>query len=131
MTRQNITLDDIRPDIMPTGSIYTPTLVNGANVDSSTAYSLMWYRIKNFVTVVGQIAVDATATGAVATVNASLPVPHNLVASTDLQGLINDGTNGGGRIIGNVASGTADITFWPSAATNRLLSLIFVYKVQP
>lgn len=64
---------------------YTPTLTNVTNVSSSTAYTTMWTRLGDIVTVTGIVDIDQTANGAWQ-MDMSLPVASNLTNPEDLSG---------------------------------------------
>ncbi len=67
--------------------VYTPTLTNIANVDTSTVRPAFWTRIGNVVTVSGIITVlDITTTGISTKFRLNLPVASNLGSFWDLAG---------------------------------------------
>lgn len=59
---------------------YTPTLTNGANVTSSTAFQCQYMRVGNVVTVSGKFELDPTLISTATTIGVSLPVASNFAA---------------------------------------------------
>jgi len=71
---------------MVSSGTYTPTLTNGTNIASSTAYALQYMRVGNTVTVGGFINIDTTATGT-SGLRMSLPIASNFTSSIDAGGV--------------------------------------------
>lgn len=67
------------------GGVYTPTATKVTNLDTATAASAQYTRVGNIVTVSGQIAVDATATGQ-ALLRMSLPFTSALTGDGECCG---------------------------------------------
>jgi hypothetical protein len=109
---------------------YTPTLTNGANVDSSTAFLSHYLRVGNVVTVTGRIAVDATAAAPTATtVGISLPVASNFSVATDCGGLISLASSTGGPILADTVNDRATATYPASITSNQSGGFSFMYTV--
>lgn len=71
---------------------YTPTITNGANVDSSSAQVCSWMRVGNVVAVSGRVDVDPTVAASTLTaIGVSLPIASALAGSGQL---------GGGGVVG-------------------------------
>ena len=68
-------------------STYTPTITNGTNVASSTAFACRYVRIGDVVTVSGQVNVDFTAASTYTRIEMSLPVASNLSNTYELCGV--------------------------------------------
>ena len=66
--------------------IWTPTLVEVTNLDSSTAFEGQYIRVGSIVTCSGKVTVDATA-GAATELGISLPVASNFAAVEDCCGV--------------------------------------------
>lgn len=105
--------------ILATGT-YTPTLTGVANVASSTAYALQYYRIGNMVTVSGKIDVTPTTETGQTHIGVSLPVASNF--ATDGQG-----EGGGGTLIGS-SPGNYPLAI-ASDATNDRISIKFIAQI--
>ena len=71
---------------LATSGTYTPTLTNTTNVAASTARLATWSRVRNTVTVAGQLEIDPTATGAVL-LGISLPIPSAFTTAYQLGGV--------------------------------------------
>jgi hypothetical protein len=102
---------------------YTPTIVNGANVNSSAAVPCNWMRVGNIVTVSGYVFVSLGA-GATTDFTMSYPIASTAsntgaVGGTATAGYITtafaigvDGTNGRARFMGeSSATGNANVYF--------------------
>lgn len=66
---------------------YTPTLVNVANLDSSTAFLSQYLQVGNVVTVSGQVYVDCTANATLTQLSLTLPIPSNFAAREQCGGV--------------------------------------------
>jgi hypothetical protein len=73
---------------------YTPTLTNDANIDSSTAYTCIYARVGNVVTVSGEFAVDPTSSAVTTSLRMTLPIASNLAATGDCSGVANSKSSG-------------------------------------
>ena len=101
---------------------YTPSLTNGANMTSSTAYVCQWMRVGNVVTVSGKVDVTLSAGGGSA-VSITLPVASNFTdesqAGGSFRGSIStasgaayaDTTNDRIFLMGTYATGSQSIWF--------------------
>jgi hypothetical protein len=66
---------------------WTPTITNGTNVASSTAFSCIYTRVGKVVTCSGRVDITTTAGAPTATdFSITLPIASNLASSVDLQG---------------------------------------------
>lgn len=66
---------------------YTPTLTNGTNITSSTAYPCQYMRVGNVVTVTGSVSITPTAAGT-ALIDISLPIISAFTVSRQASGFI-------------------------------------------
>jgi hypothetical protein len=69
----------------PMNGIYTPTLTNVTNINSSTAYACQFMRVGNVVTVSGKVRFNCN-TAAAAQIDLSLPVASNFTAEEQCAG---------------------------------------------
>lgn len=111
---------------------YTPTLVNVANLDGSTAFELGWKRTGNLVTVQFRANVDPTATATLTTLTFDPPIPSDFTQLEDVTGSAN--ANG---VAGEAAAFLADtvnnriMLQWITAdATNHAMFGSFVYRIR-
>lgn len=112
---------------------YTPTLTNTTNISGSTANShTMHKRVGDLVTISGQVAIQATAAGAVE-MGMSLPVASNFTTSSQAGGTINAVTTGKLATGGVLADTVNDrlIIRIPNVpdATNIAYAFEFTYRV--
>jgi len=70
----------------PMNGIYTPTLTNVTNINSSTAYACQFMRVGNVVTVSGKVRFNCN-TAAAAQIDLSLPVASNFTAEEQCAGV--------------------------------------------
>jgi hypothetical protein len=115
-----------------TGTTYTPTLTNGANVAASTPAKCIYARVGSAVMVQGVLNVDPTAAASATTViGVSLPIASNFASSTDLSGTINTGgfaTSDAG-ISADIANDRATIVFASNTTSAFDLRFQFGYEV--
>lgn len=106
-----------------TSGIYTPTLTNTANIDTSIAYSCQWVRIGNTVLVSGRVDIDPTLGATITEIGMSLPLPSNFISSNGLAGTCYAVASGqGGALFADdtndrallrfLSIGTADTPMW-------------------
>lgn len=125
----NVTSDE---SIATSGS-YTPTLFNVTNVAASTAYACQWTRVDNDVTVFGRCDVDPTAGGST-TLDISLPVASDLIATENLSGIASAISPTVSTVAGIFADTTNDRATmrWVTTETaNHSLWFHFSYKILP
>lgn len=111
---------------------YTPTLVNVANIASSTMRLATWHRVGNTVTVA--LEWECACTAAAATVTRgriTLPVASALANSFELTGCGTslDTTFTPIAIFGDVANDQAEMRFLANSTANRVNTCIFSYRV--
>lgn len=110
---------------------YTPTLTNTTNIDSSTAYATMYYRLGDIVHVAGQVDVDATAAAATLTVmGISLPISSNLGNVYELAGVaaVTDASIPG-TIIGDTGNDRATLRYLSGSTSSVTIRFSFSYRV--
>lgn len=111
---------------------YTPTLTNTTNITASTANVTNYYKIGSMVTVAGQVAIQATAAGAIV-LKMSLPVSSNFASSPNAAGTISAITSGkiaSGGVLANTATKEFEIRI-PNVpdTTNINYSFSFTYQI--
>lgn len=112
--------------------VYTPTVTNGANVDSSTPGACQWSRVGNTVTVSGSITLDTTAAAATATTfGLSLPVPSAfaLAGQCGGTGVGFATTYEPAAISADTANDRAQFDFQSQSTGSRALTFSFTYQV--
>ena len=111
---------------------YTPTLTNGTNIASSTAWPLQYMRVGNTVTVGGYINIDTTATGA-SGLRMSLPIASNFTASTDAGGVgsrPSTAANDAWNMYAVSATDDIQIDGFSTTTAAENLFITFVYQVK-
>lgn len=111
---------------------YTPTLTNGANVDSTTSAVCQYIRVGNVVTVSGVVSVDPTASGGTATqVGISFPIASNLASTTQCGGggAHNVNSPTGVLITSDTANDRAQATFAANTTASASMGFTFTYLV--
>jgi len=112
---------------------YTPTLTNGTNVSSSTAYTCQYMRVGNVVTVSGRIDVTMTASNTATEISVSLPIVSNFSGTENLGGTGNGvGANApnGVKIEADTTNDRATYTFDTGGSGGaRKISFSFTYQI--
>lgn len=113
-----------------TAGVYTPTLTNVANLDSTTALECQYLRVGNTVTVSGMVTVDPTAATTSTYFRMTLPIASNLGTAQDLGGA------GAGNffaesvaISGDTGTDTALLWFQSATTSSHDLTFTFTYQV--
>ena len=112
--------------------VYTPTLVNVANVAASTPYVCQYAQVGPFVTVSGQVAIDPTAGATLTRLGISLPVPSSLSAAEQCGGTAAQPDLAGAvaAIRGDATNDRAELAYTTGAdVANRIWSFQFGYQV--
>ncbi len=114
--------------------MYTPTLSNVANLDSSTPRTMTYMRVGNTVLVTGRITVDPTAAGGTSTrLGISLPIAPfaALAAADDLSGNGDASvvTESGG-IFADIANNRAELNFAAQSNASHDMYVYFSYRMQ-
>ena len=110
--------------------VYTPTLANTTNIDSSTATECQYLQVGATVFVAGAVLVDATAAGAVL-LGISLPVASNFGDQQDCGGtaFCPNLAALGAAIQGDATNNRAQLEFIAVDTTERRLCFTFGYQV--
>lgn len=117
-----------------TSGTYTPTLTNGANVASSTAYNAQYIRVGNVVTVWGTMNIDAISDTTPTVIGISVPIASNFANITDLNGycnpsLANGADNARAQVYANTSSDYAEFSFTSPSASDFKYSFSFTYEI--
>lgn len=107
---------------------YTPTFVGVTNIDSVTAFTAFYLRTGSRVFVWGGCTVDATAAATISAFRISLPVASDLVANTDLAGVLTSARDSG-TIIGDAANNDALTSFTATLSSAVLYTFSFSYTI--
>lgn len=118
---------------LPDANSYTPIATPTTNLDAAVPAECRWFRVGDFVTVVGQYTADATAAASTATeLQLTLPIPTNLTASGQLSGVAMSNGNVqtvGARISADTTTERASI-IWPATTTGNVSwSFLFSYQI--
>jgi len=112
--------------------VYTPTLTNTTNIDSSALVNadFNYMRVGSTVTVSGLITIDATATGNTV-LGISLPVASNFGSSGQCAGTISSSSvvSECGAISGDAGNDRATATFVATTAASQTYGVHFTYQV--
>lgn len=131
-TRMTLSQPDgtqIAGDIAPTSGTYTPTVIAGSNISSSSLVRATYSRVGNVITVSFQISATPTTGGTGATILVSLPV--NRATSSSIG--FGSATSVQGSAILPVqvlsqATNTAIVNFFPASTTSASISGTFQYS---
>lgn len=118
---------------MPRSGLYTPTLTNLTNIDTSSASPWRWTKIGNVMTVSGRMAVDPTAAGALE-LKASLPIESYLPATHSLSGIagpVYAVADDAGFIEADTVNRLAVIQMIATATTVIATTVQFTYTLDP
>lgn len=115
-------------------STYTPTATVVANIDSVSASTCFYVRIKDVVSVWGSISVNPTVSGADTTFRITLPLGTGLAAVEDLAG--SGGATASGltepvAIFADFVNDQASFTFNPATTTGITVFFHFAYRYGP
>jgi hypothetical protein len=109
--------------------IYTPTITNDTNVDSSTSQTCRFIRVGDQVFVSGAVTVDATAAAATE-VGISLPVASNFSALTDCAGAAAaNAIQQSGAIFADPTNDRARLQFLATSTASQVMWFTFAYTV--
>jgi hypothetical protein len=110
---------------------YTPTLVNVANLDGSTAFQCQYLRVGATVHVSGKVSIDPTAPATLTRLGMALPIASNLGAEEDLGGVaFASGIAGQGAAIrGDATNNRAELAYISADVTNQPMYFSFSYQV--
>lgn len=111
-----------------TESTYTPTLFNTTNIAASTAYTTYYVRSGDWVTVWGEVDIDATAATTISEMAISLPVSCDITNTYQLAGTASFEDNTVVQIKGDATNNRAMLRFTPQSASNNKYSFHFTYK---
>lgn len=106
---------------------YTPTLTNTTNVAASTAYICQYMRVGNVVTVSGQVAIDATATGLIV-LEMSLPVASNFSQTRQAGGTFSAYTTGTAKEQGCISAQSTNDTLEFRAVVTEVANLSYFFS---
>jgi len=109
---------------------YTPTLVNIANVDASTALSCYYMRLGNMVTVWGECKVNPTTISTLTKLSVSLPVASNFTIGQQAVGSgMGTGLNEPALIYGSPPNDNVVVEFVAASVNNHNVFFNFTYIV--
>jgi hypothetical protein len=116
--------------IISNAGTYTPTLTNTTNISASTARKSQWLRIRNTVTVSGQVDIDPTAVGAVL-LGISLPIASNFGTVYELAGVASSMNivNESAGIEADATNDTASLRYVAVDVSNHPMTFTFTYEV--
>ena len=111
---------------------YTPTLVNGANVAASVAYSSQFMRVGNVVTVSGKVDIDPTAAaGTLTQLRISLPIASDFANAQECSGtaFTPDVAGQGAAIFADTTNNDATVSFATNDLSNKSMFYTFTYVI--
>jgi hypothetical protein len=112
------------------GGVYTPTLTNVANVDSSSAGPASYIRVGNWVFVSGTVFIDPTTVGVSTSVGISLPIASAFTAATDANGTAGSaGVQQSGAIEADATNDRAQIRYIATDASGRNMWYSYGYTI--
>ena len=114
-----------------THGVYTPTLTDVANLDSSTAYPCQWSRSGDVVTVSGRVDVDPTTIFTATTLGISLPIASNFANDYECGGTASHSANAGevAAILADTANDRASMMWATGVTTNGGMWFSFTYRI--
>lgn len=126
-----VTLAKLEAGLIAHG-VYTPTLTNVSNVDSSGAIQCQYMRVGSLVHVSGKISINASgAGGVVAIVGASLPIASDFGATEDCAGtfVAGDGSFEVGFIKADAANNRAEFNLISQTGFGTNYYFTFSYRI--
>ena len=124
--------DALYPPLTTTLSgVWTPTLVNVANLDGSTSFECQYIRVGGVVYASGKVSVNPTLPATLTQLGIPLPVASNLGAQEDCAGVaFASGITGQGAAIrGDAANNRAEMTWISGDTTDQPMYFVFAYTV--
>jgi hypothetical protein len=113
-----------------TNGVYTPTLFNTTNIDSTTAFQCQYMRVGSVITVSGKITINPNNSGSTTVIGVSLPVASNFGAEEDCGGVAAcTSTQQSAAIMADAANNRATIEFVATSGTPRDWFFTFTYRV--
>ena len=110
---------------------YSPTITNILNAAASTAFTCMWLRIGNIVTVAGKFNCDPTNANTKTLLEITLPVASNFTNENDVGGACGCRSfEGSGLMFGDVANNNLSAEFHPTSATNAAWGFTCTYVIK-
>jgi len=110
---------------------YTPTITNGANVESSIAYVCQWMRVGNVVTVGGRFLINTATALAPTVISLSLPIASDFTIQEQLGG---NGVAEPGDSMTSSANATTNLAQFESSriasTVNSNVMFTFTYVIQ-
>lgn len=114
-----------------TSGVYTPTITNLANLDSTTASPCFFSRVIDIVTVAGRVTVDPTAAGVATSLGISLPIASNFANNNNCQGTAASVIVAGeaAAISSDSAADRAQMDWVTNSAASHNMRFLFMYQV--
>ena len=111
--------------------VWTPTLVNAANLDGSTSFEGQYIRVGGVVHASGKVSVNPTLPATLTQLGISLPIASNLGAQEDCAGVaFASGIAGQGAAIhGDAANNRAEMAWISGNTTDQPMYFVFAYTV--
>ena len=115
-------------------STWTPSITNGINTASSTAFECLFSRVANQVIFAGQVAITPTLVATETRITMSLPVASNFTVARDAAGTFWSSTsatqNQGGAILGESVSDVLQFRLTPASVTASTYYFSGSYRVK-
>jgi hypothetical protein len=110
---------------------YTPTLVNVANLDDSTAFECQYLRVGTVVHVSGRVSVDPTTTATPTLLSISLPIASNFANNEDCAGVAFSPAfaGAGAGIFADVTNNVAQLQWVADDVSNHSMYFTFTYSI--
>ncbi|WP_276483552.1 SGNH/GDSL hydrolase family protein [Paraflavitalea pollutisoli] len=117
------------PTTYITSGTYTPTITNGTNIESSTAFQCNYMRVGSVVTVSGQVNIDPTAAVTSTVIELTLPISVSSGGTSSL--IAGAGSDGGDESIRIYNNGTTRAVFFvtPTTVNAATYSFTFSYTI--
>lgn len=111
--------------------VFTPTLVNTANITASTPYACQYLKVGDTVAFSGKVDFTTDTGGGTATqLDISLPFASNFTATEQCAGTAFTTTDKEGAIIAaNVAANTASLMYNDTTANAHTMYFSIIYRI--
>lgn len=110
--------------------VYTPTLTNTTNIDTSTTSVAQYMRVNTVVTVSGMVSVDPTAAGIVV-LELSLPITSNFANIQECSGVATSADVAGqsAAIMAEITNNRAVMSWTAIDVTDHTMYYTYTYQV--
>ncbi len=132
-TKSYFNMSQIFSDNVLVSNTYSPTLTTGTNIKGLTNSTWRYWKIGDWVFVMGSLSISVTTSGSLSNLHISLPIASNMNTSQDLLGMCNQVLSvfaNPGLIFANTGTADAQYQFVPSNTSLQVYRAFFAFVVK-